>query len=295
MPLTNLRCLMLNAGGAFLPDKDAAKVWATQTATDLDSRPHLVFVQEVPSEGWLDAWRERDYRVILGHPRGWTVRSAILTMLPENECPPLTADEVPELAYHGEYVAAARLAGWGDAGADLTLLSVHASPKPTTPGYLRHHPDPQRLQHRDGGQDPRHRGELFDADVVLDTVAQYVPSVLACGDLNEALGWDEVDAHAGHTWGKELFGVRMDDGGLIDGAVQRLGLVTVPLDVKGGEVVTRRAPGHPALQLDHILTGSAIAGRVRGIDVHSAWQQETPAVPGLADHAPVRVCLWQGP
>jgi hypothetical protein len=295
VPLTYLRCLMLNAGGTFLTDKDAARVWATQTATDLESRPHLAFVQEVPSECWLDAWRERGYRVILGYPRGWTVRSAILTLLPENECPPLTIDDVPELAYHGEYVAAARLIGWGDAGADLTLLSVHASPNPTTPDYLRHHPDPQRLQHRAGGQDPRHRGKLFDSDVVLDTIAQYAPSVLACGDLNEALGWDEVDAHAGHTWGKEFFGDRVDGGGRINGAVQRLDLVAVPLDIEGLEVVTRRAPGHPALQLDHILTSSGVASRVRDINVHSAWQQETPAVPGLADHAPVRFCLWQGP
>ena len=82
---------------------------------------------------------------------------------------------------------------------------------------------------------------------------------------------------------------------LAGGAVQRLNLVTVPLGADGAEVVTRRAPGHPPLQLDHIVTSSELAGRVGDIEVHPAWQNEAPAVAGLADHAPVLFTLRREP
>ncbi len=117
----------------------------------------------------------------------------------------LTAADIPELGYHGQYVAAARLVGWGAAG-DLTVFSVHASPSPTSDEYLEHHPDPERLVARDGGAAARCAGQLSDSDVVLGTVIQYGPDVLACGDLNEARGWDTVPGHEGHTWGAEYFG-----------------------------------------------------------------------------------------
>lgn len=68
--------------------------------------------------------------------------SAILTLLDQQTCVQLTAAKVPELTYHGEYVAAARLTG-GGAGADLIIFSVHASPAPTSGEYLEHHPDPR--------------------------------------------------------------------------------------------------------------------------------------------------------
>lgn len=50
-----LRCLVLNAGGSYLQDKGAAEQWAKEAATAED-RPELVFVQEVPSNGWLAQW-----------------------------------------------------------------------------------------------------------------------------------------------------------------------------------------------------------------------------------------------
>lgn len=286
---SNLSCLVLNAGGTYVKDKHAAEQWAAETATAED-RPDLVFVQEVPSQAWLDRWCDQGYRPILGHARGWQVRSAILTLLDEQTCEPLTPAEVPELTYHGEYVAAARLTA-GGAGADLTLFSVHASPAPTSGEYLRHHPDPGRLTARNGGTDARDAGKLFDSDVVLDTVSLYGPGVLACGDLNEARGWDDTPGHEGHTWGAEYFGRPDATGQVTGGAVQAAKLVDVPLGEHGREVVTRRAPGHPPLQLDHLLAGPHIARRVTDVSVHPAWSGDGPLPAGLADHAPIRFTL----
>jgi endonuclease/exonuclease/phosphatase family metal-dependent hydrolase len=281
----SLRCLVLNAGGTYGKDKQAAEQWALEAASAKD-RPDLVFIQEVPSDAWLDRWCAQDYRPMLGQARGWKVRSAILTLLDDQTCASLSAEDVPELDYHGEYVAAARLVGWG-AGGDLTVFSVHASPSPTTAEYLSHHPAPGRLRPRDGGSDARYGGKLFDSDVVLDTVSQYGPDVLACGDLNEARGWDDTPGHEGHTWGREYFGKLDEAGRLSDGAVQVAQLVDVPLGNGTEEVVTRRAAGHPPLQLDHLLAGREMARRISDVTVHPAWAAEGPLPAGLADHAPI--------
>lgn len=240
----SLRCLVLNAGGTYVSDKLAAERWASEAAT-ADDRPDLVFIQEVPSDAWLDRWCEQGYRPVLGHTRGWTVRAAILTRLSERICVALTVAEVPELSHHGEYVAAARMTGLA-AGSDLTVFSVHASPAPTSNEYLEHHPDPSRLHARNGGADTRHAGKLFDSDVILDTVSRYGPDVLACGDLNEARGWDDAPGHEGHTWCADYFGRPGAAGQLTGGAVQAAKLVDVPLGEHGREAVTRRAPGTSA-------------------------------------------------
>ena len=286
-----LRCLVLNAGGTYLQTKTEAVAWAVAVAADPVHRPDLAFIQEVPSQAWLDAWCEQDYRVILGHQRGWKVRSAILTRLDEAHCAPLTPQELPELEYHGEYVAAARLKGWDHGGGDLTVLSVHASPNPASDEHVAVYPAREAIRRRDGGADPRHRGLLFDADVVLETIARAGPAVLACGDLNEARGWDDLPQHTGHTWGAEFFGTRTPDGQLIGGSIPALGLVEVALSDDGSEVVTRRKPGHPWLQLDHIITTAPLATLIHDIAVDPAWTAGTREAAGLADHAPIRFTL----
>jgi hypothetical protein len=278
-----LSCLVLNAGGTYHPSKDRAEAWATAAVGGPQS-PDIAFIQEVPSEDWLDVWRRHGYAVALGHVRGWRVRSAILVRLQPSEWTSLTTQEVPELAYHGEYVVAVRLFGWGPGGADLALLSVHAQPSPTTKEYLDSYPRAESVTRRDGGADARYKKQLFDADVVLETIARQAPNVLACGDLNEARGWDDV--HSGHTWGEEFFG-RMEEGVLVSGVVQAKQLVEVPLSDSGEEVVTRRAPGHPPLQLDHILTSGSVAPRISDVRVDHAWTQKRNAADGLADHAPI--------
>ena len=284
-----LDCLVLNAGGTYLANKDEAEAWVERVASDKGRRPDLVFAQEVPSERWLDIWLAHGYRQIRGYARGWKVRSIILTLLPSDTCSELSHVRVPELEYHGEYVAAAELPGWGTGDSALVLFSVHASPNPTTSEYLDRYPQPDRILRRGGGADPRYAGQLFDADVVLETVSRYGPAVLACGDLNEARGWD--DEHPGHTWGAEYFGTRDDEGELVGGSVQKRGLVDVPLSDDGSEVITRRAVGHPRLQLDHILTSPQVVGRIENVEVDPDWTAENEAARGLADHAPIRFAL----
>lgn len=124
---------------------------------------------------------------------------------------------------------------------------------------------------------------------MLETVRRCGPDVLACGDFNEARGWDDV--HTGHTWGAEYFGRPDDNGRLVDGAVQSAALVEVPLSADGTEVVTRRAPGHPPLQLDHVLAGRDVAALVRDARVDEDWTGSSPAVSGLADHGPISFVL----
>jgi len=281
-----LSCLVLNAGGSYVPDKTAAEGWADALASDPASSPDLAFIQEVPSQQWLQVWRIHGFRVLLGHTRGWKVRSAILTRLPDEQLAPLTSAHLPELAYHGEYVAAGRLVGWGPSGSDLHVFSVHASPHPTISEYLAHHPQADRLKPRRGGDDPRYGGRLFDADVVLDTIGQH-PPVLACGDLNEARGWDQLPDKAGQTWGQEYFGAPNSDNHLVGGRVHTYGLTEIPLSASGEEVVSRVRQGHPELQLDHILISTAAARQVRDVHVDPAWAASPGTVAGLADHAPI--------
>lgn len=269
----SLSFLVLNAGGSTHASDDAL-LWAR---TEAERGHDVVLVQEVPSDAWLGQWV--GYRVILGCERGWQVRSAILTRLTEDELVRLDHRAVPELQYHGDYVAAAKLVKLG-----ITLFSVHASPNPTEDKYLADHPERDRLRPRSGGHDAKDGGKLFDADVCLDTVSHYGP-VLAAGDWNEARGWD--DSHQGHTWGEEFFGTLVE-GGLENGRVQTAGLAWVPLSADGSEQVTRVAPNHPPLQLDHVLVSTELAGRVRELARDEAWVTSPGAMPGLADHCPLR-------
>jgi|GEM_PF-5933819 len=75
------------------------------------------------------------------------------------------------------------------------------------------------------------------------------------------------------------------------GAVQAAKLIDVPLSADGREVVTRRAPGHPPLQLDHLLAGQVVARHISDVRVHVAWASDGPLPVGLADHAPITFTL----
>jgi len=121
--------------------------------------------------------------------------------------------------------------------------------------------------------------------VVLDTIGQQ-PRVLACGDLNEAGGWDQLPDKAGQTWGQEYFGAPNSDKHLVGGRVQTYGLSEICLSASGEEVVTRVRQGHPELQLDHILISNA-ARQARDVRVDPAWAASPGAVADLADHTPI--------
>lgn len=162
---------------------------------------------------------------------------------------------------------------------DITVLSVHAQPARADESYLAAYPQREDLVARSGGNDRRDGGHLFDADVVLKTIERRGPGVLACGDLNEARGWDGV--HDGHTWGAEYFG-RPGPHGLVDGRVQQAGLLWVGLGEGTEEVVTRSALGHPSLQLDHVIAGPEVASRITSPRVDGVAQERR-----ISDHAPI--------
>ncbi len=139
----------------------------------------------MPSEAWLDVWRQADYDAWFGPDKGWRVRSALLTH------PTLTAQPPPDAAleildYHGSYVAGAQVTL---AGESVLVLSVHASPQEADPekyGWRGDWPEP-----RHGGDDPRYVGQrLWDSDLLLESLHRLsglgLP-IIAAGDYNEAL------------------------------------------------------------------------------------------------------------
>src|SRR5690348_10633092 len=134
--------------------------------------------RRLPGHPWPSPWMEG----AVGHPHG-LVRVRVRWLGQRRH----SRAALPRRVRCGR-----KLTGWGPAGTDLILLSAHASPNPTSREYLAHYPAPGTIRCRDGGQDPRHRGRLFDTDVVLETIARCGPHVIACGDLNEARGWDDV-------------------------------------------------------------------------------------------------------
>ncbi len=180
----------INVGGGpggGLARTEAMTAWASEA---LEARqPVVVFAQEVPTDAWLRVWEDAGYTVTLGHDRGWRIRSALVTG-PGLAIEPLTPADLPNLRYHGNYVAAGRCM---DAqGEPVILASVHASPQPAAPdkyGWRGPLPSP-----RAGGGDPRYAAStLWDSDLLLASLRDFASdgsAVVAAGDLNEARAFD---------------------------------------------------------------------------------------------------------
>src|SRR4029077_18173266 len=74
----------------------------------------------------------------------------------------------------------------------------------------------------------------------------------------------------------------------VGGLMQRKGIVDVSLGSDAAEVVTRRKPGDPPLQLDRIVTRGGVELLVRDIALDAQWEDpDEAAMAGLADHAPI--------
>jgi hypothetical protein len=230
-------------------------------------RPAVVFAQEV-SEPWLDLWRPH-YDVVLGVPRGWRIRSALLVR-DDLDIAPLAAEDWPSLNYHGDYLAAAH---WRTrSSGEVTLVSVHASPQEADPQrYGRPGPD---VPARHGGDDLRYPAQrLWDSDLVLETVRGLGAAgpLLAAGDLNEARDFDLLQGRRVGSWGQEYF-QRVDEAGLRD----------LTWDRWGEEKATRGG-----LQLDHVLHNDRAAALLDGPaapELDAAWQGDCS---GLSDHRPI--------
>jgi endonuclease/exonuclease/phosphatase family metal-dependent hydrolase len=234
--------------------------------------PALVLAQECHDD-WLAAWRAAGYDVIRGTAEGqpqYKVVSAVIAS-PELELAPVSLVEVPTLAYHGSYVACAR---WPVGGEDVLVMSVHASPTKSAglelwPGEVL---EPQA---RPAGQRADGRMDVYDSDALLATLRHQAlrGNLLAAGDLNEALRWD--DTHEGH-WGRDYFR-----------GVTDAGLVSVLHALAGGvETPSHRDRHGSRYQLDHVIATPRIAKWVTSPKQDPGWAAASDHA-DWSDHAPI--------
>jgi endonuclease/exonuclease/phosphatase family metal-dependent hydrolase len=236
--------------------------------------PSLVFAQECDDD-WLQLWRQAGYQVLLGDAVGqpqYKVISALIAA-PHLRLSPVSLSAIPTLGYHGSYVAAAT---WTPDGKDpLLVMSVHASPTRAEPYLTKWPEDVPAPAARLTGVQGRALEATWDADALLATLRHHAGcgDLLAVGDLNEALGWD--DLHPGDTSGSDYFA-----------AVTDAGLVSVLHKRWGSERPTRRVLGEDGLQLDHILATPRVADWIVRPEVDSDWATALDQ-DDWSDHAPV--------
>lgn len=266
----NLGCASPSALGPAR--RAAADSWAEQERRE--DAPNLVFAQEVPDDAWVDAWATAGWQPSVPEGPAYRVRSRLLWRGMED----LGPLQLPTADYHGSYVAGRLLVVPG-IEREVAVLSVHASPRPVTDAELATwtsltEPPVPRL-----GGGPTD-GKLYDADMVLATchllATRY--AVLAVGDLNECLSWD--DDH-GERWGA-LFHERVAAGDVMELSFYRLW---------GGERRTIFSAKHRPYQLDHMIATKDVGALLASAEVDSSWSEEDVERGAISDHAPVRFTL----
>lgn len=253
----------------------AAAAWAESERSRGTS---LVFAQEVPDNEWIEQWTKAGYSVTeqRSGPR-YRVRSAVLWS------PAIRGQAVDlwSVGYHGTYLAAAEL-NFPETEGSISVVSMHASPVTIGATYeaqWRRATDHHLPKARAGtGSDA---GRLWDSDMVLASLEHLCRSgsqVLAAGDLNEALRWD--DHHQG-SWGAQYFE-----------NVRRAGLVSVLHDERfwPAENPTYFGTGHTPYQLDHVLASPSIASHVLEAQVEVV-DPAAVAAGRSSDHAAIRFAL----
>ena len=259
----------------------AAVEWAERVRRF--EEPHLVFAQEVPNDQWLDAWRAEGWKVSEPEGPSYRVRSALLWRDLED----LGPLDLPTADYHRSYVAGRKLAIRG-LEREVAVLSVHAEPVPVSdadkstwvgPASVRPATSPGQgvLPIARDARAGRSEGTLWDSDMVVATCRLLADDyeVLAVGDLNECLAWD--DSHSGH-WGA-MFHERVRAGDVLELPFHR---------EWSGEQRTYFAPGGASFQLDHALATPAVARLVRSAAVDDTWTEDAVALGAISDHAPIR-------
>jgi hypothetical protein len=263
----NLGCAAPSAVGA--ERRAAADAWAVRVRRE--EVPNLIFAQEVPDEGWVDSWKADGWHASVPEGPSYRVQSRLLWSGLED----LGPVGFPTAEYHGSYVAG-RLLALPGIEREVAVLSVHASPRPVTEtelatwDSLAERPVPRR------GGGPTD-GKLYDADMVVATcrllASRY--AVLAVGDLNECLGWDEEH---GERWGA-LFHARVTEVALMELPFHRLW---------GEERRTIFSAAHRPYQLDHMIATKDVGALVSSAEVDPAWSVEDVERGALSDHAPIR-------
>lgn len=278
-----LKAVTVNLGcaspSAVLPlRRAAAATWAERVRRE--EQLNLVFAQEVPDTEWLDAWELAGWSVSDVEGPRYRVRSVLLWRGGTLE--DLGPLDLPTADYHGSYVAG-RLLGVPGLEREVAVMSVHASPSPVseedkavwiTASGSRGLPVARDAQ---SGTD---RGTLWDSDMVVASCRLLAETydVLAAGDLNECLAWD--DTHSGE-WGAR-FHERVTAGGALELPFHR---------IWGGERRTYFARGRAPYQLDHALATPAVARLVRSAEVDDSWTEDAVERGDLSDHAPIRFSL----
>jgi endonuclease/exonuclease/phosphatase family metal-dependent hydrolase len=151
---------------------------------------------------------------------------------------------------------------------EVRVISVHASPNLVSSNDLRRWQD-DLPECRTGPTGLRY--ELRYSDLVLHSIGrcgQEGPT-LAAGDFNESRHYQQP------------FGVQFFE------RAGRMGLVDVTFSRWGQETPTRRHPGHPELQVDHVFATPGVdALVVDSPEVDADWSSEDNRA-SRSDHAPV--------
>lgn len=266
----NLGCASPSAVGA--ERRAAAATWAG--AVRREEQPHLVFAQEVPDDGWVQSWIDQGWSASETAGPTYRVRSVLLW----RDVQDLGALDLRTAGYHGSYVTGRLLAVPG-IEREVAVLSVHASPRPVEQAELDTW---QRLgelpQPRSGGGPTD--GQLYDADMVVASCRLLAAehAVLAVGDLNECLLWDDVHQE---RWGS-LFHDRVTADNLMELPLHRLWC---------GERRTLFRKAHPAYQLDHVLATKDVGALVTSAEVDRSWSEDGVERGTQSDHAPIRFRL----
>lgn len=257
---------------ANLGRRDVAGAWAREVIGRTGGEAvDLVFLQEVPfSEDWALVCNDAGFGLSADPDSTYVVRSLLLWRKDAVDGEQLT---LPTAPYHGSYLAAAVLTL--PRIGDTVAVSVHASPAVVDAQHRE-----RWLQMERPLPGPRPSAgpeELWDSDFVLATLAELARErrVLAAGDFNECLAWD--DSHPGE-WGKEYF-ARVAESGLTS------------LTHRDDGVEVRSAFTHDGLeyQLDHVLASQGVGNRIdRPPYVDSSWSRERVLAGETSDHAP----LW---
>ena len=170
-------------------------------------------------------------------------------------------------AYHGSYLAAATTEL--DCG-PVTLVSVHASPSPLTPQHIASGTALILGAKRRFVGRPQ---QWWDSDFVLGTLADLVNDghqVLAAGDYNECLLWDET--HPGLTWSEQYFQ-----------HARQAGLTSVTSDHWNCERQTYLG-SQAGYQLDHVLATADVSPLITELTLQS-WEPSDVVSGNSPDHA----------